>query len=62
MSRVGAETDARAKLDAKVWKLAQNLIQAQTATEHAEASLKDANDQLEAKERVLTDQEQRLLR
>ncbi len=62
MSRVAAETEARTKNDAKVWRLSQDLIKAQTAAEHAEASLNAANDQLEAKERVLTDQEQRLLR
>ncbi len=62
MSRMSAETEARTKNDAKVWRLAQDLIKAQTAAEHAEASLEDANNQLEAKERVLTDQEQRLLR
>jgi hypothetical protein len=62
MARVASETEARTKNDAKVWRLAQNLIKAQTTAEHAEAGLAAANEDLEAKERVLTDQEQRLLR
>ena len=62
MARVSSETEARTKNDAKVWRLAQNLIKAQTTAEQAEAALKAANEDLEAKERVLTDQEQRLLK
>lgn len=61
LSRVATETEARTKNDAKVWRLSQNVVKAQTAAEHAQAALKSANDQLDAKERVLTDQEHRLL-
>ena len=43
-------------------RLAQNLIKAQTSAEHAEAGLNAANEDLEAKERVLTDQQDRLLK
>ena len=62
MARVASETEARTKNDAKVWRLAQNLIKAQTSAEHAEAGLNAANEDLEAKERVLTDQQDRLLK